>query len=757
MPRTTFVMPRKLYLVSAAVALTRVILADPNDFVNPKYVIAASGDPATKDARLTIVRSGNTAAKKGPWTITDSDIRASSNDPHDYLSWAPYHWPNCNWCGRTNSAEDSQSANRDYGTTEAQRADEDIDEHSLELLPSTSPTNSLVPLYARYQRGVDWDELFPPAWDSGFNLGSVGSMSDVSGPQTNTEHELHIERNPSPDNHMHPALDSLDSDTTDAVLLLADTNIQLSRMPLSTAQTSIATGDPAETPLVARDLPSAVVDTTPAAKPATPTLVAPTADTPSIPTAQPGSTTSSPDGVYGHSENPIRAHKPSKTASCTTSPTTSMKPSETWRTCPYKARDGRVNPDVRKLRNAAEVVDMSQAVLWNAIASVASGSASNAKNAAFFIDRFFLNDNTRMNPHAGYGQVVRGPPGMQAGSYMGVLDMRGLVKVVNAVLVLRETNSQYWTREMDTKMVSWADQYVKWVEASAVGKKAARAANNHGSFYPNQIAALKILMGDLPGAKAVLQAYFDNQFQEQVVASGEQPLEAVRTRPFHYRCFNLEAIITNAKLADYIGANFWDRRSKYGATIQTAVNYLMSLDPNGEKVEEALPHVAAVAAAYGDPKGTYAQYLKNRNRNYAKKPFWFYDQPAAIARSSAKPRNVVRDESSSDSPTPTTEPNVQASEVDQNHPPALFSDGHLVELEEGLFVSWEDVRDFYRRRRIPGERRRTRVKQSVPRQAPTPQPLPSIFQGGKNVELEDGIDVNWEDVKQYYEPSSDLP
>ncbi|KAG8719242.1 hypothetical protein FRC08_003326 [Ceratobasidium sp. 394] len=542
MPRTVPIMPRrKLYIISTMVALTKVTLADPNDFVNPSYVVAAGGDPTTKDARLTIVRSGNTAAKKGPWTVANSDIQASSNDPHDYLSWAPYHWPNCNWCARTNSAGGSQSANGDYGTAEAQAAGGDSNEY-LETSPGTSSVNSLAPLYPRYRWGVDWNDLFPLAGDSDLDPSSVSPIGDISNPFTDTENELHVERNFSPDSHTHLALDSLDSldsDISDGVSLLADTNMQLSAMPASTAPTSIAAKDPAETSLLVRDLPSPVVDTTPATKPPTPTLIAPTAAIPATPA---GSTTSNPDGVYDHSENPIRAHKPSKTTSCTTS-TTSMKPSETWRTCPYKAQDGRVNPDVRKLRNAAEIVDMSQAVLWNAIASVASGSTSNAKNAAFFIDKFFLDDNTRMNPHVGYGQVVRGPPGTQQGSYMGILDMRGLVKVVNAVLVLRESKSQYWTQDMDMKMISWTDQYVKWVEASATGKKAARAANNHGSFYPNQIAALKILVGDLPGAKAVLQAYFDNQFQEQVVASGEQPLEAVRTRPFHYRCFNLEAII----------------------------------------------------------------------------------------------------------------------------------------------------------------------------------------------------------------------
>lgn len=52
--------------------------------------------------------------------------------------------------------------------------------------------------------------------------------------------------------------------------------------------------------------------------------------------------------------------------------------------------------------------------------------------------------------------------------------------------------------------------------------------------------------GDTPGAQAVLKDYFDHQFADQVAKSGEQPFEAVRTRPYHYRCFNLEAMIVSA-------------------------------------------------------------------------------------------------------------------------------------------------------------------------------------------------------------------
>ena len=64
------------------------------------------------------------------------------------------------------------------------------------------------------------------------------------------------------------------------------------------------------------------------------------------------------------------------------------------------------------------------------------------------------------------------------------------------------------------------------------------------------------------------------------------------------RAFNLEALITNAKLGAQLGVDYYNFPSKYGRTIQDAVNFAMNVKPGKEDVEELLPHVAAVAAAY---------------------------------------------------------------------------------------------------------------------------------------------------------------
>lgn len=72
--------------------------------------------------------------------------------------------------------------------------------------------------------------------------------------------------------------------------------------------------------------------------------------------------------------------------------------------------------------------------------------------------------------------------------------------------------------------------------------------SNHLSFYVNQLAAAKFFVGDTKGAATSLQNYFKDQFPDQIAQSGEQPFESVRTRPFHYRCFNLEAMIVSRSI-----------------------------------------------------------------------------------------------------------------------------------------------------------------------------------------------------------------
>ena len=96
--------------------------------------------------------------------------------------------------------------------------------------------------------------------------------------------------------------------------------------------------------------------------------------------------------------------------------------------------------------------------------------------------------------------------------------------------------------------------------------------------------------------------------------------------------YNLAALITNAQLADRVGLSppGWNRTTSSGATIRTALDYAMSLDPasTGEKdaLSELSPSVAFIASKFGDPDGKYAAFLERADGSYPGQPYYLLSQ-----------------------------------------------------------------------------------------------------------------------------------
>ncbi|KAJ7492812.1 chondroitin AC/alginate lyase [Mycena latifolia] len=596
-------MPISPYLLITLVALASSTVADPTDWVAIAYVSKQSqslGRSSTSDAQNAIIQSARSSSKSGPWSVTKSNgIVPPSGNSRDYLSWAPYHWPNCNWCTGSNQrvhlVHDGKSADNNGSTSADDGDDGDYEEEAIQILDNTSEPPPAHHRMSRRRRRPAGGAVEPSKFIA---------RIDVPGPQA----------------------------------------------PLGAA-------------------PSAV---------------------PSLPMSIPPTTTTA-TAVAGSSAPPQAAGKTksssSKSSSCTPSPTKSLAPSATWTTCPYVVRDGKVNPDVRTLNGPAAINSASQSILYSAVCYALKGSSANvcSQNAVGFLDAFFLDPTTGMNPNMNFGQVVRGPGASgQQGTFTGVLDLRGIVKIINAIELLKAGASPDWTSKKDKAMGYWTGNYSTWLMNSDIGQSTASKANNHATFYVAQLTAVKMSVGDNAGAIATLKDFFRNQFLNQVAASGEQPLEAVRTRPWHYRCFNLEALITLAKLGDQLGVNFWTAQSRYQATIQTALDFVMKLDPKDEDVTEVLPHVAAVAAAYGDPTGKYAAFLGQTMADYKKKPFFFYNQPEAFSttRKHRRDRRIVASTIPFECPVDGFLPNGEG----------------CVQLEDGICATCTELEPLYTER-----------------------------------------------------------
>ncbi|KAF8801252.1 hypothetical protein BYT27DRAFT_7115572 [Phlegmacium glaucopus] len=332
-----------------------------------------------------------------------------------------------------------------------------------------------------------------------------------------------------------------------------------------------------------------------------------------------------------------------------------LKPEQIWTECPYVVKDGKVNPDTLLVPDFGAFQNMSEAVLYNTIAWT-FGTPKNSTfeaNAVRFIRTFFLDAATKMNPNVNYGQMRRGHA-HNVGSHTGLMkpfgpghkiykghfnksETKALTKIVSAILLLREAKSSAWTTDLDNQMITWSKAYITWIQTAPIALTEEAALNNHATFYYNQLGAMQILVGDLAGATKSLNTFFDGKFMTQIKKNGEQPLEAARTRSFHYRTFNLCGLITNGRLLRYAdpSSNPWIKKTKEGATIKTALDFTMSINPakTHENPLDLTPSIAAVGAIYGDEKGTYAAFVKNGRPRFMDDPYILWNQPWASSTS----------------------------------------------------------------------------------------------------------------------------
>ena len=146
-----------------------------------------------------------------------------------------------------------------------------------------------------------------------------------------------------------------------------------------------------------------------------------------------------------------------------------------WVTCPYVTLDGQFNPDYRTVNNSGDFSAMSDAVLYNSLAWTINGSSLYASNVASWINTWFLAPATYMNPNLNYAQVVRGP-GADTGTHTGVLDLKSMTKVADAVLILRGGNAPEWTEAIDSGLVNWTTSYIGWLTSNELALQEAASA-----------------------------------------------------------------------------------------------------------------------------------------------------------------------------------------------------------------------------------------------------------------------------------------
>lgn len=247
---------------------------------------------------------------------------------------------------------------------------------------------------------------------------------------------------------------------------------------------------------------------------------------------------------------------------------------------PYVRRDGVSNPEIEKL-DRFPLAQMTKSVKHLALAYHLTKDDKYAAKAAENLRKWFLDKETRMNPHLNYGQTVPGHnKGMGRG--FGVIDTYSFIEMLEGVELLKASN--YFTEKDQKGLHEWFVDYLEWMLTSPIGIEEFEAPNNHGTAYDVQVVRYALFVGKYEIAEKFVKEFPERRLFKQIEPDGSQPLELARTTALGYSVFNLDHILDMCYMAKGMGIDLYNSRSEDGRSIAKALEFLLPFA--GISVEE---------------------------------------------------------------------------------------------------------------------------------------------------------------------------
>ena len=236
---------------------------------------------------------------------------------------------------------------------------------------------------------------------------------------------------------------------------------------------------------------------------------------------------------------------------------------------PYIQRDGMTNPD-NFVDHRRAMVRFSIHVGTLTSAYLLTRDERYAARAVAHLRAWFIDPDTRMNPHLLYAQAIKG---RFTGRGIGIIDTVHLVEVARAARVLGDAGVLAGAdRDGVTR---WFADYLTWMTTHQYGIDERNAKNNHGTSWVMQVAAFAQLTGNATLLDDCRRRYREILLPDQMAADGSFPLELKRTKPYGYSLFNLDACATICQILSTPGNSLWAVSLPDGRGIRKGLAFLV--------------------------------------------------------------------------------------------------------------------------------------------------------------------------------------
>lgn len=235
---------------------------------------------------------------------------------------------------------------------------------------------------------------------------------------------------------------------------------------------------------------------------------------------------------------------------------------------PFVRRDGESYPGAFAAHREA-LRSMRTHVANLAAGYALTGRLAYADKAAGLLRAFFLDAETRMNPHLLYAQAI---PGVCAGRGIGIIDTLHLIDIPAAVEAIEGSGAL--TASEAASIRQWFADYLRWMRTHPYGLEERDEPNNHAICWHVQAAAFARFTGDETVLDECRRRYKTILLPDQMASDGSFPLELARTKPYGYSIFALDNMVTLCQLLSTAEDDLWEFRLPDGRGIRKGLDFL---------------------------------------------------------------------------------------------------------------------------------------------------------------------------------------
>ena len=235
----------------------------------------------------------------------------------------------------------------------------------------------------------------------------------------------------------------------------------------------------------------------------------------------------------------------------------------------YIRRDGETNPD-NFVAHRHCMIRFSQIVGNLTSAYLLTGDPRYADGVRDHIKAWFIDGQTRMNPHLLYAQAIHG---VTPGRGIGIIDTVHLIEVAQSLIRLREAGAlPADTLEGARK---WFAEYLHWMTTHKNGKDEMNATNNHGTCWAEQAAIFAKFTGNREVMDFCSERFKTVFLVQQMADDGSFPRELQRTKPYGYSLFNLDAMAGLAQILSTPENDLWSYTTPEGHNMRKGLDFLL--------------------------------------------------------------------------------------------------------------------------------------------------------------------------------------